>query len=186
MRIIRLAELVETPWKNGGGVTRYIASRDDDSRTLWRLSMADVAMAGPFSDFAGLTRILTVIEGDGMVLHGAGGDLAADYATPVVFDGATPITSELTKGPVRDFNLMFDTARCSGDAVVLRGPESPQFGDADTTGVVHCIAGKALVGDEMLDPGDTAIFSGPVQLTLEQGSIALYITLRARTQSVSG
>lgn len=73
MKLIRYADLLETPWKNGGGVTRTIAARTEDDATLWRLSMADVAQGGPFSNFAGLTRSLTVVSGDGMVLHGPGG-----------------------------------------------------------------------------------------------------------------
>ena len=75
--IFRQCDLVETPWKNGGGITRNIAKEQDKTGTLWRLSMADVDGDGAFSIFPGLTRILTVIQGDGMVLHGPDGDLQA-------------------------------------------------------------------------------------------------------------
>ena len=57
------------PWKNGGGVTHEIAKSEEDGAWLWRLSIAEVATDGPFSAFLGLSRILTVIEGEGLQLH---------------------------------------------------------------------------------------------------------------------
>lgn len=180
MRILRRADLEEIPWKNGGGITRNIASQMDGDTTLWRLSMADVASAGPFSNFAGLTRVLTVIEGDGMVLHGPDGDLKAGFAQPVTFDGATPITATLTQGPICDFNLMFDTDRCEAEAATRRGPlESELAGGANTVAVLHCITGTTAIGDETLMPGDTVISQGlPVSFALPDGAIVLAITLR--------
>lgn len=182
MRILRYSELVEIPWKNGGGITRDIASETHAEKLLWRLSMADVAVDGPFSSFAGLTRVLTVIRGDGMILHGPDGDMQADYARPVTFDGSTPIDAELTQGPLRDFNLMYDTARCDADVTAISGPASATFDERDRTFVFHCIAGKAKLDSvDQLGAGDTAIATGtPTRLELGQGDIALCIGLRAR------
>jgi len=182
MRIIRQSGLVETPWKNGGGITRDIAVEMLDGSMLWRLSMADVAVEGPFSSFPGLTRVLTVIRGGGLILHGPDRDLRGDYAKPVVFDGATAIDAELTEGPLRDFNLMYDTVRCDADVGVVHGP-AETTADADgQTFVHHCIAGKAkLGGADPLEAGDTAIVTGtPVWLTLDPGDIVLSVGLRIR------
>ncbi|MCK0140682.1 HutD family protein [Aliiroseovarius sp. F47248L] len=179
MQIIRRRDLVETPWKNGGGITRNIAEERDDRGALWRLSMADVDGDGTFSSFPGLTRILTVIKGDGMVLHGPDGDLQADYANPVRFDGAAPVTATLTQGPIRDFNLMFDTARCAGDAQIVRNAGPHQVGQAGQTGVLHVIAGTASVHGADLGVGDTAISTAaPLRFDLVQDAVALTITLR--------
>ena len=46
MRIIRFNDLTETPWKNGGGITREIGEARQDGSLIWRLSMADVAGDG--------------------------------------------------------------------------------------------------------------------------------------------
>lgn len=183
MRIIRHADLVTKPWSNGGGVTRDIAARTLDGALLWRLSIADVDVDGPFSDFTGLTRVLTVIEGGGLILHNADGDTLADYASPVTFDGGTPIHAELSQGPLRDFNLMYDSARCDGEARVAHGPLTSDFGAWDETVVIHCIAGMVVLGDaERLAKGDTAIVSdAPVSLALGRGDIALCIGLRVRS-----
>ena len=78
MDFLLCSDLVEVPWKNGGGTTREIAAGKMDEKTAWRLSRADVDQDGAFLEFAGLTRILTVVSGGGMVLKHAGGMLDAD------------------------------------------------------------------------------------------------------------
>ena len=65
-----------------------------DEKTAWRLSRADVDQDGAFLEFAGLTRILTVVSGGGMVLKHAGGMLDADLWQPVQFDGSLKISSQ--------------------------------------------------------------------------------------------
>ncbi|MFD2738918.1 HutD family protein [Sulfitobacter aestuarii] len=184
MRIIRMSELVEIPWKNGGGITRNIAADMQGDRVSWRLSMADVSVEGPFSEFAGLTRVLTVIEGTGMVLETPEGALAADYAQPVTFDGATPVNARLTAGPLRDFNLMYDTQGWQGEVTVLHGPGERESAGADLL-VLHCIAGQVgLPGGETLGKGDTAILEdAPTQARLDQGDIMLRIALQRRGQT---
>ncbi|HMQ97225.1 MAG TPA: HutD family protein [Candidatus Nanoperiomorbaceae bacterium] len=179
--IVRQIDLVKTPWKNGGGITRNIAEERDADGLLWRLSMADVDRDGAFSNFPGLTRILTVIKGDGMVLHGPDGDMQAGYANPVRFDGGMPVTAKLTKGPIRDINLMFTTARYAGKVQVAREPGAQEVGQAGQTCVLHVIAGEAQVGNEVLGVGDTAILTAaPLRFDMAQDAVALTITLRAK------
>ncbi len=158
MRIIRLSELTETPWKNGGGITRELAEARQDGALVWRLSMADVAGDGPFSNFAGLVRILTVIDGGGMDLISPDGVLEADYGEPVRFDGALTITSRLKDGPLRDLNVMFDPQLCDGDVTRVDGPYdlTHHAGPSETVGV-HCLTGIACVDGTSLKPGDTAL-----------------------------
>jgi uncharacterized protein len=180
MKIIRASDLKEVRWKNGGGVTREIAVASARGKTIWRLSMADVALDGPFSDFTGLTRILTVIRGNGMDLISAHGKLSADLNRPVRFDGALKINSVLKDGPIQDLNLMFDPLFCEGDVVLVAGPCRQVF-SADPhllLGVV-CTKGSAEIGPDMrLQPGDSALFkSGSVALKLGKDASAVLVTL---------
>ena len=61
MRILRVSGRVAAPWKNGGGTTTEVAvfpagaSFDDFG---WRISIADIARGGPFSQFPGIDRTL--------------------------------------------------------------------------------------------------------------------------------
>ena len=85
---------------------------------FWRLSIANVDQEGPFSLFEGLDRILTVIEGKGIVLARYNGDLIADLHIPVHFSGSDVINGLLPNGPIQDFNLIFDGSKLAADVSV--------------------------------------------------------------------
>ena len=55
-----------------------------------------------------MARILTVIEGNGMVLKSENSVLDAAYWKPTAFSGETKINSYLNDGPIRDFNVIYD------------------------------------------------------------------------------
>lgn len=66
VEILRQAARTSTPWRNGGGVTFDIARHPPEAGLedfAWRVSMALVERAGPFSIFPGIDRILTVLRG---------------------------------------------------------------------------------------------------------------------------
>jgi uncharacterized protein len=96
------------PWKNGGGITHEILKREDAGKLQWRLSIAEVASDGPFSIFAGLSRILTVFEGDGLTLHTPTDSLEALPHQPIAFSGDVPIDCTRKSNVVTDFNVIFD------------------------------------------------------------------------------
>jgi hypothetical protein len=181
-----MSDLKQTPWKNGGGITREIAERRSDGALVWRLSMADVASDGPFSNFAGLTRVLTVIEGNGMELISPECSLSALYGQPVRFDGALDVASRLRDGPLRDLNLMFDPLLCDGDVTPVAGPHQRVLqAGPDLTYGVHCLEGAIdLDGTDQLPPGDTALIdAGSVEMQLAEGAFALLITLTVQDHS---
>ena len=60
------AQRREVPWKNGGGLTREVLASPAAAgleRFDWRISTAEVRVAGPFSAFPGIERTLCVLEG---------------------------------------------------------------------------------------------------------------------------
>jgi hypothetical protein len=100
MRIIRAADYRRMRWKNGGGETIEIAVSPPDSSLddfHWRVSMAHVASAGPFSHFTGVDRSLAVIAGDGIVLRlGGRGEVKLTHAAaPFAFPGDLPVDAKL-------------------------------------------------------------------------------------------
>ena len=109
-RLIRSADLVRVPWKNGGGTTAEVAVHPpgagfDDFD--WRISMADVAVDGPFSRFPGVDRTLVLAEGRDLVL-----DIEGDLRVLVrpgdagSFAGEAETRARLHGGPIRDINVM--------------------------------------------------------------------------------
>ena len=114
MRHLKAADYLRTPWKNGGGSTLEVC-RDQGSGLEgfgWRLSIADIAEGGPFSTFAGYERVITVLEGAGMILEVdaiSSGPLHA--FEPFAFSGASQVRCSLIDGPIRDFNLIYTPER---------------------------------------------------------------------------
>jgi environmental stress-induced protein Ves len=110
MRVLRAADRIATPWKNGGGVTREVAVFPPGAAMdafEWRVSLAEIAADGAFSTFPGVDRVLTVIEGQGLMLDVGGRLLALDAASPpLAFAGDAEVSARLTDGPIRDLNLM--------------------------------------------------------------------------------
>ena len=111
MRLLPAVGHRRMPWKNGGGETVEIAISPADAGLDgfdWRLSMATVAIDGPFSVFPGIDRSLAVIRGAGMELSVAGvGSCSLDPAAePFAFPADQPTTTRLIDGPITDLNLM--------------------------------------------------------------------------------
>ena len=120
MQIIRFAELKAEPWRNGGGVTREIARQEsEDGGWNWRVSIADVAKAGDFSAFPGMERVLTVIEGELLVLTVDGAEHPMEKYRPFRFDGGAATAAKLPTGDIRDLNVITRTAACKGYTSII-------------------------------------------------------------------
>jgi environmental stress-induced protein Ves len=110
MRLLRAADRVAVPWKNGGGVTRDVivspagAGMDDFD---WRISIAEIASDGPFSAFPGIDRKLAVLEGKVALTIDGGAPVVLDrQAAPLDFQGERAIQADLVDGPSMDLNVM--------------------------------------------------------------------------------
>ncbi len=140
-------DYIRQPWKNGGGTTTELDAHSEDGARLWRVSIADVAASGPFSDFSGFERTLMLLEGHGMVLafdQGPEVQLDRPFA-PFTFDGAWRTGCRLIDGPVRDFNLMVDRERARGTMeVAWLGRTVTRPRRADWT-LVYALAGAVDV-----------------------------------------
>ncbi|MCF3948852.1 HutD family protein [Acidiphilium sp. AL] len=111
MRIIRSGEYRCMPWKNGGGETAEIDIFPPESGIDafdWRVSMAHVTADGAFSQFTGIDRTLSILEGKGIrlaVSDQAGIDITPD-SLPYSFPADVPTVAQLIDGPVIDLNVM--------------------------------------------------------------------------------
>lgn len=105
-----LATTPAVPWKNGGGTTQTLASWPpglDLNGFEWRVSVACIAQAGPFSTFPGVDRVIMLLDGAGVRLRGDGVDHCLDTPlAPFAFSGDCPVDSELLGGPSSDLNVM--------------------------------------------------------------------------------
>ncbi len=171
MRVIHPHEFVTMPWKNGGGITREIARETDGDRLLWRLSMAEVASDGPFSTFSGLTRILTVIRGAGLVLRTPEGVMTAEPMQPVRFSGDLPVACTRIAGDVTDLNVIFDGTRIAARVMRLAGPEDWSEG----TAACLAMSGRISADGAPVPAGSVALDFAT--LSLATGATGLLVTL---------
>ncbi|SPB12940.1 histidine utilization protein HutD [Caballeronia novacaledonica] len=161
--IIRADSLAATSWKNGGGVTREIAAGPAGASLdafAWRLSLADVASDGAFSAFAGVDRVLVLLDGAGMRLTQADGRVHTLDAPLAIarFAGETPIHATLINGPTRDFNVMVRRDRARAAVDVRRGSHS--LGAGHDLTFIFCVRGRVHIkaADDTrhtLETGDT-------------------------------
>ena len=118
-------DLKPMPWKNGGGTTREIVCQPPGTGMDgfdWRVSIATIAAAGPFSAFPDVDRVIMLLEGAGVRLHAgtAGVDHRLDTPLmPFAFAGDVALDCDLLGGPSTDFNVMTRRGKLRAEVQVL-------------------------------------------------------------------
>jgi uncharacterized protein len=150
---VALADVVPTPWRNGGGTTRELAVGLSAATAdwQWRMSVAEVAASGPFSRFEGIDRWFAVLEGEGVQLavqpqshtppqvH-----VQTPDSAPLLFDGAASTQCTLIDGPTQDFNLMVRRDARPSRMVVVSGRRDVYL-DVPTVVAAYAINARATV-----------------------------------------
>ncbi len=125
-KLLRAADYPRMPWKNGGGSTEEITRDGGDGLDGfgWRLSIADIGQSGGFSSFAGYQRVITVLQGKGMVLNVDGTDSRElQPFDPFAFKGDSTTACTLVGGAIRDFNLIYSPVRYRARLQWLEAPQ---------------------------------------------------------------
>jgi uncharacterized protein len=147
-RILTSSDYQRMPWKNSGGTTTEIwKAASPAGEMLWRLSIADVASDGPFSEFPGIDRWIMAVSGKGMELTIAGlGAKRLDCPfEPLFFPGDAKTDCRLIDGPIRDFNFMIARSFGKGTLQVLplTGGMAAPLGE--NTAAVHVLVGSVAI-----------------------------------------
>jgi environmental stress-induced protein Ves len=124
IRMLDPAGFHTVPWKNGGGTATDIAvSLGADGEPDWRVGTAAILKDGPFSDYAGVTRTFTIVEGPGVHLDFAGeGTRTLPRDQPTRFAGApAPFCRLRDDKPATAFNLLTRDGAASGEVAIRRG-----------------------------------------------------------------
>lgn len=122
VEVLRADERTPVPWKNGGGVTREVAVHPAGSSLEdfdWRVSIADIRAAGPFSKFPGIERQMAVLSGRlSFAIDGLSPVTLTAESAAVAFAGEAAVSAEPLDGSVTDLNVM--TRRTRGAARLTR------------------------------------------------------------------
>jgi environmental stress-induced protein Ves len=173
------------PWKNGGGTTTEILVSPDGAAQSydWRISIAEVARSGPFSDFTGYDRTIMLIEGAGFALDFGDHTQRLDRPfEPFAFSGARKTDCTLINGPVRDFNLIASSTGPRAGLEVVRLQHDAAIATAPTV-VLHVLEGTAKACGKELTAGDTLRVddaTAPIALTAATPAIVAVIRIGAR------
>lgn len=180
MPVLHLHECPARPWKNGLGRTRELAAQPPDAGMddfLWRVSVAEVDSAAPFSAFPGIDRTIVLLDGAGFVMDFDDGHTHAltEPFAPFAFPGEARVAVTLAGGPTRDFNLMLRRGRAHGRLAVWRAP--PDAVLRPDTVLLYCAHGQLQVDDELLRAHDAWLREdiAPSRLLLAAGSVVLAV-----------
>lgn len=136
------------PWKNGGGFTNEIARHPHDApleSILWRVSIANVDSAGPFSYFAGLDRLLMVLKGElELTFKGDSRIILTQESEPVRFAGSAMVSAWPATSVV-DLNVMTRRGRVEAKIETLSSVQRLTTGPETLTSMVLCLAGTVSV-----------------------------------------
>jgi environmental stress-induced protein Ves len=182
------------PWKNGLGTTTEIAVHPDGAPLdafAWRISIAEVAVSGPFSRFPGHDRILVQISGPPMTLsHEGQGEHRLSLLTPYAFAGELATYATLGHPPARDFNVMVRrdeaSARVSAPELAPGSTVGAEGGDGRTH-VAHVLEGGILAhvarNRAAARAGETVVARGGAALELTaaaEGAVVLLVEIGPR------
>jgi environmental stress-induced protein Ves len=154
------------PWKNGGGTTQEIASWPQGAGLDsfgWRVSIATIAAAGPFSVFEGVDRSIMLLEGDGVRLFTHDGRVAHRLDVPhrpFAFSGDDEIDCTLLGGASNDFNVMTRRGQWRADVQVL---DRASAVEAAPHGVLLALRGAWRLNDEACCVGEGLCWADAAQ-----------------------
>lgn len=124
MSLRRRRDRTPVAWRNGAGVTEEVAAaatgragEEGGRRTAWRVSIATVDKAAPFSRFDGIDRLLMPLTPTGIHLRLSGEARHVAQFDVVAFPGEADVASIEDAPGARDLNLMVDRAFGEGRLV---------------------------------------------------------------------
>lgn len=152
MRRFGIDQLPREPWRNGAGWTRTVCSRDVDGQLRWRVSVADITGAGPFSCFEGMDRTAVMVRGARLCLSNAEVRLAFDGPGSLLqFPGEWALECDAPELPTRLLNVM--VRRGSAQARVLVAADEASSLPAGSEQVALVLRGRF----ELRFPDDTRL-----------------------------
>ena len=164
-----IEDLPREPWRNGAGWTRTVASHSEQDTLCWRVSVADIGAAGPFSVFDGLDRTAVMVRGAGLRLAGEG--QAWHFEGPgayAQFPGELALACDAPRVPTQLWNVMVRRGRAQADLLIAEGetvalPQAPDVLVLVLRG--HFQAHGADTGSLTLDTGEGLHLHGPLAPT---------------------
>jgi len=190
--VLRASARDVVPWRNGAGTTTVVAEGPPAeggpaTEPAWRISIATIDRSAPFSEFAGVDRLLMPLSPAGLDLVIDGRRVRGEAFDVLPFAGESAVEAVDVRGTGLDLNLMTRRGSAAGTLVArhldgeltLRSPGTPGTPaspsswtvavvvEGDVTSPTH--GALALHDAVVIPPG------GAVQLTGRTAMIALAV-----------
>ena len=126
LRRFAIEALPREAWKNGGGWTRTVASHGPADQPDWRVSVADIGAAGPFSRFDGMDRTAVMVQGGALGLIGQHQAWRFDGpGSCVQFPGELDLQCEAPQQPTQLWNVMVRRGQARVDLLIVEDETVP-------------------------------------------------------------
>lgn len=179
LRIVKRSGWTRQPWRNGRGMTNEVLRDGEGDSFSWRISVAEVEESVHFSQFNGIDRILTQLEGGPLLLTIADTTVrTAALGEPCVFAGEAPVYCHVTGSKARDLNVM--TRRDQVRSSMARLTEDFELTAVPFGRSFVYVGGGRVTCDAMAVEADDLIEATPgkaLKLQLSPGSVVYRIDL---------
>lgn len=167
MKIIRRQDFREGRWRNGMGVSWYIAEEPPGAAAFgWRFATARIGADVPFSLYPEVDRIFTLIAGDGLTLDLEGRPplIVDSRFVPHHFACDVATNCRLRGGPCMALNLFTRRGQWSATAEVFSsGADLSHDGPI----LLFALQGAADVNGQALGEGDAAVAAQRIEADTE-------------------
>ena len=156
LRWVLRSRLERMPWRNGRGWTSMVAEHAVAGQVLWRVSIAEIQQASPFSFFPGLDRTAVLIQGGPLALIGPDRRWALRQAGDVArFPGELAVHNTHPQHAALVWNVMTHRGRGHAEVFLSQGQAFPMaFPMTPGTQVlVWVLEGRYHVVGPALPPG---------------------------------
>ncbi|WP_249976445.1 HutD/Ves family protein [Vreelandella olivaria] len=160
---LRFAELNPVAWRNGGGITRVVACQVGAEPPGWRISIAELDKAGPFSVIPEVTRHFTVIGDQPVTLLFSKQCAVLAPHESVTFDGETAVSCLLPNGPSRALNVMYQPQNWQARVTWLVAGE-PFMRNLHADTLLFAIGGRAWMTDHLSHPSSLPLHNAALHI----------------------
>lgn len=191
--LLRARDRVDVPWRNGRGTTTIVAtsgSGEGDGANAaggvgdvdpdWRVSIATIAEAGPFSMFPGVDRVLVPLSPAGLTLDLGGSIRHLAQHEAVEFAGEETVAAVDVSAPGDDLNLMTRRGVVQGSLGMRSVAETAEFSTGvGETRLLVVLSGEIAWGESRLGPRDALQLPPSTRLTLKGAAELAVISVHA-------
>ena len=161
IEIIKSDAFKESKWSGGITTQLYIYPKDSDYQKRnfnFRISIATTElMESNFKKLEGVKRVISILEGKMQLSHKNKYDITL---TPYEIDRFDGNWDTISKGKVKDFNLMLKD--CDGDFLYkeINSDENIILGEKELIFFIYCISGKIEISGNLLLKNELAVGKG--------------------------